>query len=489
MTVVEELALFRLGGIQPFVVFVHGFIARLFDVSVQPTTWEWTTILVSSVSAPLAFLAGKRFGGGSVGWVWGIFCAVSPIHVMLGRSLAAPWAYELVFQMSLLWSVERYLGDVRRGFAWVPFTCLALYMWCGNQMMAFFPVVTYALLAHTVEQPKEQRLEFLRSKLLSWWLLLPLASGLVLTYCTFVLREGHLHHALFEKRKTLGWYGSNVYSDLVRNIGYVPAWACLCALACALIAPLPLLHRKRIPLVYTLCYLLPFVFLIHRGTTLTRGYSVYGLTGLLGLVAMAPIYVDPIVARLGSTRKLLNFRWVTPVAYGVLAAFLVAGTGAAAHRLYSGRLLGVKGFQGSNNKQTGVAAAAAFVTRHAREEHTLKGRVFSDAYGGMGLEPPIMRLYFKRRYFAKYDASRMQPWKAFAANAAQIDFAVIRPENAKFVPKYFPELRLAAKVKRDDEKTPLLLVYARGFRDKARVLRAEDGPDAYARAFDSFCPG
>lgn len=309
----------------------------------------------------------------------------------------------------------------------------------------------------------------------------------VLVYCTFGLRRGQLHHALFEKSKGGGWYWDNFYADLVHNLGYLPAWLALAALVCAILSPLPLLDRRRIPLVYALCYVIPFVFLVSRATTLTRGYCVYGLTGLLGLVALAPTNVAAIWRWL----RLPNGRHggsLTVALYALTSICLVAAAGSSTYKLYPNqKFLGVKGFQGTFKPPIGAAASAAFIARLAASPEGPSGRVFSDAYGGAGLEPPIMRLYFKRPFFAHYDAPRLAPWKAYARRSAEIGFAVIRPENAKLVKEYFPELKLAASITTDGKSDPILLVYARGHLRPPIELSAEEGITAYRQSFPKFC--
>jgi len=53
----------------------------------------------------------------------------------------------------------------------------------------------------------------------AFWLVVPAASMAVLLYCTFVLRDGHLAHALFGKRHTLGLYYRRWFEDASLAIG------------------------------------------------------------------------------------------------------------------------------------------------------------------------------------------------------------------------------------------------------------------------------
>jgi selenophosphate synthetase-related protein len=98
-----------------------------------------------------------------------------------------------------------------------------------------------------------------------------------------------------------------------------------------------------------------------------------------------------------------------------------------------------------------------------------------------------MRLYFKRSFYAHYDAPRDAPWNAFASKADEIDFAVVRPENTKKVAKHFPRLRLAATVFTEITDAPILLVYARDYEEPPTRISAQAGAKTYAESFPHFC--
>jgi hypothetical protein len=223
-----------------------------------------------------------------------------------------------------------------------------------------------------------------------------------------------------------------------------------------------------------------------RQTTLTRGYCVYGLTGLLGLLALIPTHVATVLQRLAIGLQ-RGQHASTLVLYGLTSTLLLGAAGASVYKLYPNqRFLGVTGFQGSFKEPIGAAAAAAFIAKLSSAPGGPSGKVFSDAYGGAGLEPPIMRLYFRRPALAKYDAPRSAPWEAFAPRAAQVGYAVIRPENASLVGKHFPRLKLAATIEAKN-KNPILLVYARDYASAPSRLSAREGIATYSQSFSGFC--
>src|SRR5690606_4495593 len=220
---------------------------------------------------------------------------------------------------------------------------------------------------------------YLLSRFASWFLLAPIVSAGWLLIVTFAYREGHLAHALFDKQKTLGWYYPNWQSDLIRDIGYVPlAIACLSVL---LLLVLVMVRKVRplpggILLTYCACYTLPFWVWISRSTTLTTGYVVYSITAMLMISAVTPF----------------AFRWTgkwSHVLPGVVTLFLLVGSLSVVYRHWKegASYLGVRAFQGAFKANNGTTTAAAFIRSHSGNS---KARVFSDASGGAGLEPPIM---------------------------------------------------------------------------------------------------
>jgi hypothetical protein len=482
--VANRLLLFRLGGIQPLVLFAQGWSSRLFSTAMNPTDWEWSTILVSVSCSGLAYLTGRRYANAHVGLSWGLLLAVSPIHIMLGRHLGAPWAYEVAFQAALLWLGDRHLCAPTRETAASFFLTLAAYFWCGNQMLAIMPVLAYLALAHVLEREARERIAYLFSVTVNPWVLAPFVSGLGLVYATFALKKGHLAHALFDKEKHLGWYWHNWYHDLVSDLGYGPTWIGFIAVGIGIVCKGPLVSRRRVPLFYFLCYTLPFLFWIDQRTTLTRGYVICGVSGLLLLIALLPYHLNILLQ--GNPKAPSAQRQSGLLTGGVLSVttlLLLAGAGSSVYRLYAGTHLGVRGFQGSFGRPIGASAAAAFIRTHGGG---LPGKVFSDASGGGGLEPSIMRLYFRRPSLSLYDAARKAPYLKFASAAATVDYAVALPKNRSLMAKYFPELHLRAKVYGGTTSEVKLLVY---FRSKGRVarIRAEQGHAAYAAAFPTVC--
>jgi Dolichyl-phosphate-mannose-protein mannosyltransferase len=322
---------FKLGAVQPLLLFAHGWLANSIGGTLDATTWTISGVLVSCVSVWCAYWLMRDHFGPHAGVLAALLLAFSPAHNFTGRSLAAPWAHELALQLALLLSASRHFSNPTRSRGIVWYTLLAVYIWCGNQMFGIVPVLGYALMtARLSAQTPEGWVPFLRSRLLSPGIAVVAVSGCALWYATLVARQGHLYHALFDKKKVPGLYVDNWLSDVVHNLGYVPAALVLVSLLVLPFFVKRVFDWKLLPLVYCLCYSLPFWFLISPKTTqtFTQGYSIYGISGLI-LVFVA-------------TMSQLAVYKVRSYVEVVVALALLVGTGSSVYRYYAGDLLGAQ---------------------------------------------------------------------------------------------------------------------------------------------------
>lgn len=470
--------LWRLGAVQPVIIYLHALVADSLGIPMESSSWVATTIVVSGVGTFFAYLlAAELAGTRSAGFWAALMLAVSPIHIMLGRHLGAPWAHEILFQLAILWLLVRQIRKPSRAARRLLLLAVALYFWCGNQMLAIVPTLGVGVILGYWDVGKRIGLKaYLLSRFASWFLLAPVASAGWLLVVTFSYREGHLAHALFDKEKALGWYYSNWQADLTRDIGYVPlAVGCLSLLLLLVlvmgrkIRPLP----GGILLAYFACYTLPFWVAISRSTTLTTGYVVYSITAMLVVAAVVPFALQ------------LSSKW-SHLLPAIVVLFLFAGSFSVVYRHWKegASYLGVQAFQGAFKANNGTTTAAAFVRLHSGNS---KARVFSDASGGAGLEPPIMSLYFRRPQFSLYDArQRSAPYKRFRARKDEIEYLVVEARNKAYPRKYFgAEFEPLLRVRRD-EKT-LLYVFGRDEAARLRSIDVAEGHRMYLDAYPTLC--
>ncbi len=468
----SDFTLYRLGGVQPVVVYLHALLTSALGLTLDAQTWVATTIVISALSVFCAYLLGRELAG-TAGGLWAAaLLAVSPIHIMLGRHLGAPRAYEVFFQLVIMYLLIKQVREPSSRYIAALCVALAIYVWCGNQMMAIFPVIAFGAVVGYWETGPQRLVHYIRSRFLSPWLAAPVASFAWLFWVTFEYREGHLAHALFDKRKEAGWHLYNWLSDLYRDIGHGPTWIGLLCVALALASGKHLLSLRGLPFVYFLCYSAPFWVWVSRKTTLTTGYVLYSITGLLLLTSLAPV-------------KLLapaRLRHVVPLAS--LGLLLLGTSGSVYRQLPVNKYLGVKGFQGKYENATPTTAAAAFIRRHSGDD---RSRVFSDASGGTGLEPPIMRLYFRRPAYSLYDAPAPRvPYQKFSSQADKIDYLVVEPRNRRLVERYFgAPFELAAEITGAGKRN--LNVYARSHEGPPEQLSASAGHQLYREVYPQLC--
>jgi hypothetical protein len=130
-----------------------------------------------------------------------------------------------------------------------------------------------------------------------------------------------------------------------------------------------------------------------------------------------------------------------------------------------------------------VKAAAGWI----RKQPEFDGNVFSDASGGTGLEPPLMRLYFRTGFYAEYDASSpSHPYKKFVKKKENISYLVVKPGNRKLVSKFFgDEFKEAARVV--DGSGELLVIFGREERAVVQTIPVDDGDREFDRSFGLLC--
>jgi hypothetical protein len=466
----SDLALYRLGGVQPLVLFLQMTVLRAVHWHVTELTWESSQIVVSAASTYAAFLFAREVGGVAAGLSAAALLAVTPLGISLGRHLGAPWPYEEGFQYLILFLLIAYLRRPGRGFRIGLSVALAIYFWVGNQGLGIVPVVLYVLVAGYAEKQSEEKLvPFVRSRL-TYWFFLPAASLATLLFCTFVLGKSHLYHAFFHKRHTLGIYIAKWLDDTSLDIGQSATYLAIGVVLLGLIAERRLLSQKNAPLMLCLAYAVPFWVAIPPGSTLTRGYVMYGVSALLIAACVAAF-----------TPKLRAVH--VPVLLAIIGVVQVGGALKSTYHLLDSDLFSTKSFQGAYAGNNGIKTAAAWIrTRGGR------GAVMSDAYGGLGLEPSIMDMYLFRPSFALNDApNAAYVYQQYTRFARRIEYLLVSPENHKLAEVYFPTFTRAADVVDGPGGDLLLSVYVKGKSANVETLDVAYGDVEFRTKHSMLC--
>jgi hypothetical protein len=338
-------------------------------------------------------------------------------------------------------------------------------------MMAMAPVLAYAVVAGSRERlPGDSLKDYLVSRYLTPWWTFPIVSTGILLYEAIVLRKGHLFHALFEKRHELGWYGNTWWQDLTWALSRTGIWFAVVGFVLSLVATRRIFSLQRLPLAMFAAYTAPFLFSIPPGSTFTRGYIVYGVNALLLLCALA------------------YFRIPGPRAIGVtlssvLTLLLFVGAGQSAYSLWRHPLIGTRNFHGSYVANVGFKAAAAWVRSHGRPGD----RVFSDASGGAGLEPPLMAMYFNMPHYSLYDAPEVEPYRRFRGKARDTSFLVVKPKNRGLASRYFGADFREAAIVSTPERGDVLVIYDRRHEGAPERVSSAVADREFERRYSLLC--
>lgn len=415
-----DLLNYRLGGVQPLVSYAEMLLARIAKLRILELGWELPSILVGCLVVYLAFLTATELAGEGAGLAAAALFAVSPLDIMESRHLGAPWMYEQLLQLLIVW-VQVRLRRPQVAFRRALPILLGVYFWAGNQMLGLFPVVAYGAIALFRERdPGESLGRHVSARYGTPWWAFTASSGIALSYDTFALHRGHLFHALFEKRHVLGWYGRSFWQDLEWDLGRIGVWMMAAAFVLSLFTSRRLFSVERLPQAMVAAFTAPFLFNIPPGSTFTRGYIVYGVNAGL-LAAGVAVYRLPLP------------RVAAGAFATVFSAVLLSGAGQSVYGLFRHPLLGTRNFHGSHVANMGFKAAASWVRTHAGPRDT----VFSDASGGGGLEPPLMAMYFHLPYLALYDAPMLAPYYQFRGQGYRIAFLVIQAKNRGLAQRMF----------------------------------------------------
>ncbi|HVU05997.1 MAG TPA: hypothetical protein VHE30_29810 [Polyangiaceae bacterium] len=472
LTNLRTVWFYRLGGVEPLLIYLHMAVVKALHLRITETGWEFITLVVGTANVFMGFLFVREVAGVLAGLAAACLVSVCSLDIIQSRHFGAPWMYEELCQITLLYLLLRLprakTGKVRFAFHAV----LAIYFWTGNQMLGILPVLAYGAVAVLLERDRtEPVLPFLRRCFLGLSLLIPVASMAWLCHVTFVLHQGHLYHALYQKRHILGVYVDHWFADIHSDIGWGATWFGLAAVLVATVSERRLFSTKRLPVVLFVAYASPFWFVIPPGGTLTRGYISYGVTALLLVLSMGMVLAEA--------------KRVVQIAFPACAVLMLAvSAGQSAYHLYASPLITAQGFQGSYTPNNGVKTAALWVRNRPRTS----GRVFSDAWGGGGLEPQLMQMYFRRPYYAMSDAQPATlPYESFKRSASLIDYLVVLPANRGLVTRYFgATFKEGLRVTEDGKE--VLLVYARAETVGAvQKMEVSQGDREFERKYSMLC--
>lgn len=430
---------YRLGGVQPLLTWPVAELADLLELRLSPLVWSFPALLAGAALPLVVWALLRTLGASRAGLVAAWLVAVFPPAVLFSRHPGAPWMLEACVDLGTLALTAAFVRSPSRGIGWAWAACFALSAWVGNQSVALFALVPFVAAAHLVLDPEARQapLPWL-ARLAGPWLAVPVLSWALALVLGLGMGTGHLAHALLTKPKVLGWYGPAVLDAAVADVGW-PGLVLLGAGAVgAAFAARRAPRAALILLALFAAYTLPFLFLIPPGSTVLRTYLVQGLDALVLLAALGLGALPP---------------WPRRGTVALVAVPLLLATASAAWRLPA-PALGVLPHQGSH-----VPVGALYATLPLLDDLPDDAVVFTDAYGGGGLEPNVVEVVTRRSVVGLYDAVDAEaPYTAFAETP--VDVVLVTRGRGDLAEATFPEHRPSLRVERDGET--LLEVRTRG---------------------------
>jgi hypothetical protein len=172
-----------------------------------------------------------------------------------------------------------------------------------------------------------------------------------------------------------------------------------------------------------------------------------------------------------------------PLLVGIVGCVLVLVTLKSTYRLVDTDLVPTRGFQGTFSRNNGIKTASGWIRSRGRA----RGRVFSDAYGGSGLEPSVVDMYTQRATYGLFDGpTGSAVYGRFAKDAKRIQYLLVSPENQPLAAAYFPTFTAALDVTSGDDGV-ILSVYVNEPVTKRERIDVADGDRGFEATFSMMC--
>ena len=388
---------YPLGALLPAVLWAVVLLYSELGVPITEVTLAFVPLAFGILGIGLTYVVTRSLSTRGAGIIAAALLAVTPIHVIESRSLAASWTLSLVLQLSVIAALVGAIRRRSRRLEWVFAALLALYALTDNQFLCLFPMIPYSVYRLS-DSPSGTRgrladaAEWLRRR---WTLFLPAALvlvvlvGLHFVFCCFVVPAvsgvdtgvGSLSH-IWKRETRPGFYAGGLLVETRDNLGLpLLAFTALSLAGLRGEGPARRERGKRVLLVWGLCYLLPFVLFISPDTTVTRGYLS---AGLYPLIMLAAINFHEYLVRAKTRRRAIVLA-ATGSAIFISTCLLSLS---AALRITVVPALELRPFQGSYAPMEGMKAAGWWLREHTPAGATVY--VF-------GAKVKVARLYSGRR--------------------------------------------------------------------------------------------
>jgi len=447
-----RLLAYPLSVVHPVIVFLQTIAFDALSVPITERTWPLSTAVLGALTplaacALVAGLAGRSAGLGAAALL-----AVTPLHVLLSRSLAAAWAPAFLLELLVLLAAHRHARDAARS---APLLGLALagYLLAHNQFPSLAPVVIAAMVLFDPDRGPGRGQRAARRLLRPAVFVPPLLVliGLVAVHVAFdrlwvpEFRStgprgvGIVGHMLMRETNP-GFHLDGLIREARNGLGLTLAGAAPLALLFWLRRARALGRLALLP-IWSLCYVLPFIVLLPPGTTVIRGYLGDGLYPLVLLTG----------ALLGRACEQTGSRVAAITATALLAIGAVTSW-ATVHQHPMPAGLTLPPFHGSARPDLGVKAAATWLRTQTDDD----AKIFS-----LGIDPKLVRYYARRHAIGQLVFSSAEALACLERERTRVDAVLSRPDTLAEVDAHaLAGLHRAAVIRSND--TTLLEIWVPG---------------------------
>lgn len=459
----------------------------VFGGVVRDSTFTYSQILFGFLDLVMVYLIVKKLHDSRSAVISVLFLFVAPIFLVGSRFSVNPLTFSTFMTLLIIYFLLRHFEGGNERFLVLVSVCTGIYVISTSQFIGIFPLLVYIswlaskgcfsggvvsaerkILAGGLSARQRISLFFLRAKKVfrpffrPSFFLFPLLVLFVFTLVHLVVAKNtgvvcydFIGHIFSGKETGVGFYPS-FFVNLKNNLG-LPFFI-LALVGVVAGSFLRFMSDKRgIFLVWALIYNLPFLLLIPDTATVKYIYNFEGnapliiFTGIF--VSLSLSYLFDMVKVKASARKLLELLSFGMVAFVVAVTLLISVNSVLLDNSLPFFRVDFASPYGIIKEDLGAQAVGFWL----RENVDRDAVVFSDAWGGAGIEPQVGQFYFGRRPLGLIDGDAQELLVFFEDNFDRIEYVVGEPDTilvySPHFSSFFP-IFVAAKGDRS-----LLVVY------------------------------
>lgn len=429
---INPLGLFVIGHniLQMFIPLLLISIFKFLGLGITEITWKLPPIILGSAIIFPSYYLMKMFLKTKQALISAALVLFLPVYFSVSR-VSFHDVLELFFIiLTILLFCKYFTGDKKYAF-WASLV-LALYFIAGT----FFPLIVILILymgfvynfsdsySKAIQKTFKQLFRF---KIL-FMPLLALVINLIIFFGTKIVigRYGGVFGQVFatsgNKLSYLTFGLANYSNNFLKNFGLVLFLIIILTIFYSFTF-LKKFRKESIFLVWFLIYTSPFLFFFHDPY-----YFTYITNGACAALLLIPLTLEDFI------KKYKSYSWIRSLLWVVLALMILAAFGSA-YSINIPKYFSASKTLGSFSEDNGAKTAGYWI----RQNTDPSAKVFSDAFGGGGMEPWIIMYYCNREPIGLFDAELNEIRNLFLTKFENTTFFLITPINKKWAEANSPE--------------------------------------------------